>query len=80
MNTVPRILIFYAGMLHSEVHVFPRLEELGAEVYNGAHVYVHSHWLPHSIWETVGWYRADKTPVLEADVPKELRVLTLLLT
>jgi hypothetical protein len=80
MSQHPRILVFYVGMLHSEHHVFPRLEELGPEIYNGAYVYVHTQWLPQSIWEPPGWYRPDKTPRRAEDVPKELLLLKLLLT
>ena len=73
------MFVFYAGLLHAETYVFPRLEDMGAELYNGAYVYVHTNWLPNSIWEPVGWYRPDKTPVLLADVPKELLTYMLIL-
>ena len=76
----PRIFVFYAGLLHSEWHVFPRLKDLGIEVYNGAYVRVHTQWLPTSIWEPVGWYRADKTPYPDEEVPKELRTTVLLMS
>lgn len=73
-----RIFVFYAGLLHSQWPVFPRLKDLGIEVYNGAFVCVHTQWLPTSV--PIGWYRADKTPYPEEQVPKELLVLKLLLT
>ena len=76
----PRIFVFYAGMLHSEWYVFPRLTDLGTEVYNGSFVLIHSQWQPKAIFEEVGWYRADKTPYPEKDVPAELKLLALLLT
>lgn len=44
----------------------------GQEIYDGG--YIHSPQL------TTTWWRCDLTPVLLADVPKELRALALLLT
>lgn len=35
---------------------------------------------PKSVFDRWGWYRKDLTPVLLEDVPKELRVLQLILS
>lgn len=78
--TGPRIYLFYAGLLHSEWYVFPRTPDMTMEVYNGGYVWVAQQWMPHAIFEPVGWYRPDKTPVLIEDVPKKLRAMSLLLT
>lgn len=80
MSSGERIYVFYAGLLHSTHNVFPKLDCLGAEVYNGCFVWVARPWLPMSIFEPVGWYRGDATRYPEELVPKELRVQALLLT
>jgi len=75
MNTEGNTYIFYAGQLHSS---FPtgseglrgyRLARLGAEIYNGAYLFA----------PNKKWYRCDLTPVLDEDVPKELKMLVLLM-
>lgn len=75
-----RIYVFYAGLLHSEWPLFPRMRDLGNEVYNGAYVLVAAQVLSHPIWTPNGWYRADATPFPTDQVPPELRALALLLT
>lgn len=77
----PRLYVFYAGLLHSEHwSIFPRLEHLGQEVYNGCWVWVAYQWSPASVFEKPGWYRGDKTRYPTEQVPAELRALALLLT
>jgi hypothetical protein len=46
----------------------------GQEIYNGGYVY--SRWRPKDPPE---WWRCDSTPVLDDHVPKELKLLLLLL-
>lgn len=75
------IRAFYAGQL---LHEFPKgygwssastfLNRWSAEIYNGA--YLHEN--PQNDFQHA-WYRADLTPVLDVDVPKELKLLVLLL-
>jgi len=48
-----------------------RINVLGSEIYNGAYVYVKS--------PIDQWLRADHTPCLIEDVPKELRALLLIM-
>lgn len=72
-----RILVFYAGLLYADTDM-AELKLLhttcGSEIYNGAYQYwVGSH-------DSRAWYRMDGTPVLLDDVPKELRMLVLLMT
>ena len=74
-----RIHVFYAGLLVDQFMTFPSLATLGAEVYNGAYIWISEQWKPGSIFEAPGWYRADKTPVLLNDVPTNLRAMALLL-
>jgi hypothetical protein len=76
---MPRIYVFYAGKLHSEHLTFPKLEDLGEEIYNGAYIWIAEQWMPYNIFEPVGWYRADRTPRPDDEISKELRTLTLLL-
>lgn len=78
MNSV---LVFYAGEVLLEFDKFKEFDTWrracihGApEFYNGAYVYNHDD------REARHWYRMDCTPVLLNDVPKELRLLVLLLT
>lgn len=72
--------LFYANQLHTELefhlnslggvahHIY---HQLGGEIYNGGYLYLPS--------ENHRWLRADLTPVLLEDVPKELRLLVLLM-
>lgn len=46
----------------------------GLKIYNEGYVYA-----PSNTYRGSPWYRCDLTPVLLEDVPKELRVLVLLL-
>lgn len=79
------IRVFYGGQLHKEFPVsdcmWPMstvskaLREESLEIYNGAYCHVTP-----SMSFLHGWYRADNTPVRENDVPKELRLLLLLLS
>lgn len=65
--------IFYAGLLYGEYgpgEVSPHLHTLP----DGVYLY-----FPHDS-QKKHWYLKDMTPVLIEDVPKELRLLLLLLT
>lgn len=69
------ILVFYAGLLYGEYSAQDFLSfrsTCTSEIYNGAYLYNESGVSP--------WFRMDLTPVLIADVPKELQALALLLT
>lgn len=77
------ILVFYAGQLllefndHKEFEYWRRATAVGNyELYNGSYVYVPSR----SSFQVPEWYRMDSTPMLLADVPKNLQALVLLLT
>lgn len=73
--------VFYADQLHSTCETFPKINELGYEVYNGCYVHVTKQTLPEAIWAPVGsWFRGDRTPVLLSHVPPTLKTLILLLT
>ena len=75
--------VFYAGKLFRQCTSWEFKEYRrgwGAEIYDGAFVYMNGFRL-HPAWgPTSGWYRMDWTSVLIEDVPKELRLLLLLLT
>lgn len=75
------ILVFYADQLllefndHKEFEIWRRATCVGNyELYNGSYVYYSA------IYEGRTWYRMDSTPMLLADVPKNLQALVLLLT
>ena len=77
--------VFYAGLLHdsaplSERRIFPDFDELLPEIYDGGYVLMLGNTRPGSFWKPDGWYRCDGTPVLDADVPAELRAMALLLS
>ena len=71
--------IFYAGQIIAEFDFFHELREYriicGQEIYNGAYVYVP----PQNNRQEREWFRMDTTPVLEQDVPLELKTWVLLL-
>ena len=73
--------VFYAGLLYSQFSTLNGFllfkNQCGAEIYNGAYVY--SRRYAHVPTEN-NWYRMDGSPVFIEDVPKELRLLLLLLT
>jgi hypothetical protein len=59
--------------LASESHINVRIKSVyGQEIYDGGYIFSPS--------TSTVWWRCDLTPVLLADVPKELRALALLLT
>lgn len=71
------IYVFYANLLigqfsYDNYRIFAK--DPGAEIYNGAFVYFSPHKEP---WKK--WYRMDGTPVLDSDVPPELKLTVLLL-
>ncbi len=79
------IRVYYAGQLYREMlatPVFPminvskELREESLEIYNGAYCHVLE---PDTTWFGTNWFRADGTPVLPQDVPKELKLLELLI-
>jgi len=75
--------VFYAGKLYGK-YTSQQFKEYkstcGAEIYNGALVYMNEFRSHPAQGPTSGWYRLDWTPVLIEDVPKELHLLLLLLT
>ena len=62
------IHVFYANQLYMSVEE-GRSYQLIEEVYNGGYL----------IGSSRKWYRCDLTPVLDEDVPKELKTLALLM-
>lgn len=72
--TMPKLYVFYAGLLHSEYASHDSFRALQVhcdmELYNGGYIYV------------IGdrWYRMDGTPVLDVDVPINLKTMLLLLS
>lgn len=74
--------VFYAGLLYGEYSDFSALQHSrclsdSPEIYNGSYIYSFPKY-PDSTYS--GWWRANWTPVLLEDVPKELLLLKLLLT
>lgn len=69
-----KFLVFYAGLLYKECSTHTELRQTQVmcptEVYNGAYFYAKPE---------RKWYRMDGTPVLDCDVPKELKVILLLI-
>ena len=66
-------LVFYAGLLYGEYAIdgFRMLQVHGGlELYNGGYVYNR---------HDKGWYRMDRTPILDVDVPINLKAMLLLL-
>lgn len=72
--------LFYAGQLVEEYGSwFPPMSlflhtNWGLEIYNGGYLYASK-----DFGRTYEWFKADGTPVLPEDVPKELLLLNLLL-
>lgn len=75
-------LLFYAGQLVVELTTsmiqglgLSRYIQtyIGPEIYNGGYLYSPGSGVPYA------WFRCDLTPVLTEDVPKELRLLVLLM-
>lgn len=66
-------IVFYAGLLYGEYTVvgFRELQIHGdMELYNGGYAYNK---------QELRWYRMDGTPVLDVDVPLNLKAMPLLL-
>ncbi len=67
-------IVFYAGLLYAECarEAFRELQVQGdLELYNGGYAYSK---------ELKEWYRMDGTPVLDEEVPTNLKAMLLLLT
>lgn len=67
-------IVFYAGLLYGEYSKegLTLLQVQGdLEIYNGAYVYNKYQ---------LNWYRMDGTPVLDVDVPLNLKAMLLLIT
>lgn len=89
MNPGPqpqRFYVFFEGELliefqgRDEFRIWRRtLPNCWHKVYNEAYIYVSSKAPAYMIFDS-GWFRADGTPCLTEQVPKELRALALLLT
>ena len=75
--------VFYAGKLCGK-YTSQQFKEYksfcGSEIYNDALVYMNEFRTHPAQGPTSGWYRMGWTPVPIEDVPKELRLLLLLLT
>lgn len=74
-----QVRVFYAGLLYGEytMATFKHLQmTCEQDIYNKAYV----HMLPIEGWVKCPWYMMDLTPVLQAQVPKELLTSVLLLT
>ena len=73
-----KVLVFYANQLYGDYafNVWGSFRELNG-LPDGSYIRA-----PHSYGfdNKPAWYLSDFTPVLEADIPKELLVLVLLLT
>lgn len=76
-------LLFYAGQLVEEVTTSKLLglglsryiqTIHGQEIYDGGYLY-----MPYRSSKPNDWYRCDLTPYFTEDVPKELRLLVLLM-
>ena len=68
-----KTLVFYAGLLYGEYAVVGDLRfrrHTIKDLPDGAYIR----------YSDGEWYRSDYTPVLPEDIPKELLLLTLLLT
>ncbi len=83
-----RIIVFYAGLIYGEYVTQSDFRLLQTacdpELYNGGYVhYSANHPALQGAFTTDGksvqWYRMDGTPVLLDHVPKELRLLVLLM-
>ena len=71
--------VFYAGMLHSEHNNMK--PDVRLDLPDGCYIFLNRKYAGNpSAFALQGWYRKDFTPVLLEDVPKELRMLQLLLT
>lgn len=70
-----KIFVFYAGLLYGEYTEYADFRALQVqgqtELYNGGYVYDE---------QFQSWYRMDMTPLLDVDVPLNLKAMLLLLT
>lgn len=77
MNSHPSIYLFYAGQLVDQFHsaaIFNlHRSHIPYEILQGGYLYE-----PKDVCRRY-WYRCDFTPVLDEDVPKQLKALSLLL-
>jgi hypothetical protein len=71
-----KTLVFYAGLLYGE---YPSWKEFKDEVFADNPEIWQGAYLFHYTTVGYGWYRSDGVPVLDQHVPKELKVLALLL-
>lgn len=80
-----KITVYYAGQVYREYldiqRIWPlnpvskELREESLEIYNGCHIHTQGYGRMYD-----GWFRGDQTPLLDADVPKELKLLALIST
>ena len=76
------ILVFYKGELYEELsNEDLRLRHITwpKDVFETCHFFIQKQGRYKVFGPERGWYRGDGTPVLEVDVPKELRLLCLIL-
>ena len=76
--------VFYAGRLYTEhadirdLHKGPN--DCSPEVYNGGYLYLPKQFNNSGFRSVItGWYRMDKTPLLESEIPNELKLLLLIM-
>lgn len=70
-----RVISFYAGLIHGDITIGLYATIPWNVCPNGAIL-----WINRTYWDnSPGWYRSDLTPVLDADVPPELKAYILLL-
>lgn len=73
-----RVLLFYAGQLYGEYpstnQYFMVKKYIPNEILLGGYLHAYN-WQEQSY----GWFRCDGTPLLDEDVPKQLKALLLLL-
>lgn len=70
-----KVTVFYAGRIYAEyLHLKAYREAITSEsdVYQGGYLYLHDN-------KYGKWFRCDVTPVLDEDVPPELKMWLLIL-
>jgi hypothetical protein len=77
MDSLINYTVFYGVQVVGEFRYLWEVRELikvDNDIYQGGYVYLHRPKITNK-----HWFRVDGTPVLNPDVPKELRALALLL-
>jgi len=77
--------VFYAGRLYAEHTAMVTLprgpQDCDPEVYNGGYLYFPKQFNNTGVNKSVitGWYRMDKTPLVNSEIPNELKLLLLIM-